>query len=282
MYTSSLFESIKEALNNSNKSGNPLYKEILKFKPGNTYVLRLLPNTKAAENTFYHFFVHGWNSLATGEYVSAVSLQTIGKPDPIGTELYRMKKAGSAEEQKRAEVVKWQEQWYVNVYVVDDPVTPENNGTVKILKFGRKLNKLIMEAISGSDADDFGPRVFDLSENGVNLKLKVEKNDGGFITYDSSRFTTPFNLKLTPEKQKEIYDSVHDLTSISPIKTEEEITQIWNKHFLCIGDLPSTKNTTENNEVASSRVASEKLVAQSTDSIEDDMVKELLKGLEDS
>lgn len=273
-----MFESIKEALKNSAKSGgNPLYKEILKFKAGNTYILRLLPNIKDVPNTFYHFYVHGWNSFATGEYVSSVSLQTVGKPDPIGSEVYRMKKMGSAEEKEKVEAVKWQEQWYVNVYVVDDPVTPENNGTVKILRFGRKLNKLIEEAISGSDSDEFGPRVFDLSENGVNLKLKVEKNDGGFINYDSSRFTSPQNLNLTKEKQDEIYSSIHDLTAINPLKSEEEIVQLWNKHFLCTEGLPSLK---KDKEVDSEPV--EETTSSGEAKIEDDMVKELLKGLEES
>jgi hypothetical protein len=282
MYTASMFESIKEAIKNSAKSGgNPLYKEILKFKPGNTYILRLLPNVKDLANTFYHFYVHGWNSFATGEYVSSVSLQTIGKPDPIGTEVYRMKKMGSPEEKEKIEAVKWQEQWYVNVYVVDDPVTPENNGTVKILRFGRKLNKLIEEAISGSDSDEFGPRVFDLSENGVNLKLKVEKNEGGFVNYDSSRFTSPQNLNLSAEKQEEIYNSIHDLTAINPLKTEEEIVQLWNKHFLCTEGLPSLKKDKE--EQDSSTVQESPATQQTSDSkIEDDMVKELLKGLEDN
>jgi len=223
MYTLSMFESIKDALVNSDKGGstNSAFKDILKFKAGNTYILRLLPNIKDNSKTFHHFYVNGWKSFSTGEYVSSVSLQTIGKRDPISTELFQLKKNGTEQEKKKAEAVKWQEQWYVNVYVVDDPVTPENNGTVKILRFGRKLHKKFVEAISGSDADEYGFRVFDLGENGVNFKLKVEENDGGYITYESSRFTSPFNLNLTTERQAEIYNSIHDLTVINPVKPEE-------------------------------------------------------------
>lgn len=285
MYNNSIFESIKEALNTSETSGgNSMYKEILKFKAGNTYVLRLLPNINNGKDTFYHFYVNGWKSFLTGEYVSAVSLQTVGKQDPIGAELFKLKKTavGTPEDKKKAESVKWQEQWYVNVYVVDDPVTPENNGTVKVLRFGRKLNKKIMEAVSGSDADEFGYRVFDLSENGVNFKLKVEENEGGFITYDSSRFTSPISLNLTPERQKEIYASIHNLAEINPIKSEEDLMKLWNKHFLCIdGGLPTLGNANlppAEKEQTPVPVASESKAS----SIPDDMVKELLKGLEDS
>lgn len=279
MYNNSIFESIKEALNKSDESGgNSLFKEILKFKAGNTYILRLLPNVKSGKDTFYHFYSYGWKSFLSGEYVSVVSLQTVGKQCPVGSEVYKLKKTnfGTAEDKKKAEQVKWQEQWFVNVYVVDDPVTPENNGTVKVMRFGRKLNKKIMEAVSGSDSDEFGARVFDLSENGVNFKLKVEENEGGFITYDSSRFTSPVSLNLTVDQQKAIYESIHDLAAINPPKSEEDVVKLWNKHFHCNEGLPTLGNVKDEvlNEVAPH-------VSKSED-IPDDMVKELLRGLEDS
>jgi hypothetical protein len=272
MFTSSMFQSIKEALTKSESSGgggNTLYKEILKFKAGNTYVLRLLPNIKEPENTFYHFFTHGWNSFATGQYVSALSLQTIGKADPIGKERYRLMKFGSNEEKEKIKAVKWQEQWYVNVYVVDDPVNPENNGTVKIFRYGKKLNKLIESAISGDDSDEFGAKVFDLSSGGVNLKLKVEKQ-GEYIAYDSSRFTSPVDLGLSEDKQQEIYGSLHDLKAVNPLKTEEELLEMWRTHFLC--------------EAGESSVDSKRQTlkeeASTSDEVTDEMVADLLKGLE--
>jgi hypothetical protein len=275
MFTTSMFESIKEALAKSETSsgGNGLYREILKFKAGNTYVLRLLPNIKSLKDSFYHYYVHGWNSFSTGEYVSAVSLQTIGQTDPIGVERYRIKKNGTEEEKAKAEQVKWQEQWFVNVYVVDDPVTPENNGTVKVMRFGKKLNKLVMAAISGDDSDEFGSRVFDLSANGCNLKLKAEKQ-GEYVSYDSSRFTSPTDLGLSEERQKEIYDSIHDLAAINPIKTEDEIIQLWKKHFVC-EPLPVVGSKAP---VASEPSASTEETSDSK--IDDAMVAELLKSFD--
>jgi len=281
MITTSMFESIKEALaKNENSSGNPLYKEILKFKENNTYVLRLLPNFKDASKTFFHFFIHGWNSFQTGQYVSALSLQTIGQPDPIGRERMRLSKTGSQEEKQKVEAVKWQEQWYVNVYVVVDPVNPTNNGTVKIFRYGKKLDQKITAAIKGDDSDEFGMRVFDLSPNGVNFKLKVEKNQGGYISYDSSRFTSPIDLNLTKEKQKEIYDSIHDLTAVNQIKSEEELMKLWKEHFLCVTE--TTSNSTETTKPVSKTVESEPVSKSSNDQeeISDEMVAELLKGLE--
>jgi len=274
-YNPSMFQSIRDAIAKSEtSSGNPLYKEILKFKVGNTYVLRLLPNIKSPENTFYHFYTHGWNSFTTGQYVSTLSLQTIGQPDPISKERYRLLKNGSPEEKAKAETVKWQEQWYVNVYVVDDPVNPENNGTVKIFRYGKMLDKMIKSAIEGDDSDEFGHRVFDLSASGVNFKLKVEKQ-GEWTSYNSSRFTSPVDLGLTEEKMEEIYGNVHDLTSVNQIKSESEITDMWNTHFLG-NTTAESKPALPTKEVASSPA---KVASETKDDISDEMVEELLKGL---
>jgi hypothetical protein len=276
MYNKSMFDSIKDALTKSEKTGgNPLYKEILKFKPGNTYVLRLLPNIAEPSKTFFHFYQHGWNSFATGEYVSALSLQTIGKPDPIGMETYRIKKNGSEEQKRKVQAVKWQEQYYVNVYVVDDPTTPENNGTVKIFRFGKKLHKIIDSAISGDDSDEFGSRVFDLSKEGVNFKLKAEKQ-GEYTAYDSSRFTSPINLNLSEERQKEIYNSLHDLTAVNPIKSEQELIDMWNKHFIC----KEQESVLEKGFVETPKKPEpqQDYGLNSVEELSDDMVNELIKG----
>jgi len=276
-----MFQSIKDALAKSETSaGSPLYKEILKFKEGNTYVLRLLPNIKEPSKTFYHFYTHGWNSFSTGQYVSTLSLQTIGQPDPIGRERYRLAKTGSEEEKKKVETVKWQEQWYVNVYVVEDPVNPQNNGTVKIFRYGKKLDQKITSAISGDDSDEFGAKVFDLSSSGVNFKLKVEKNQGGFIAYDSSRFTSPIDLNLSTEKQKEIYESVHDLTAVNQIKNGEELMKMWNVHFLCTAEPTSQTQHTAPSAEAKPAAVTEKSSSVDENEISDEMVAELLKGLE--
>ena len=276
-----MFASIKEALAKGEKStqGNPLYKEIMRFKAGNTYVFRLLPNVQQPANTFYHFYQHGWESFCTGEYVSALSLQTIGKPDPISIASYRLKKNGTEEEKRKVEAIKWSEQWYVNVLVVEDPVNPENNGTVKIFRFGRKLHKMIDDAINGDDSDEFGAKVFDLSPNGVNMKLKVEKQ-GDFIAYDSSRFTSPIDLNLSDSRKEEIYGMVHDLTAVNTLKKEEELLELWNRHFVCnnLSGL-SNKESEVLTEVAPKTTTPAKN-PNIVEEISDEEVQNILKGFD--
>ena len=131
---------------------------------------------------------------------------------------------------------------------------------------------MIKSAIEGDDSDEFGSRVFDLSPNGVNFKLKVEKQ-GEWTSYNASRFTSPVDLGISEEKMEEIYASVHDLTSVNQIKSESEIVEMWNTHFLGISNEKASLPT-----VASSKPA-EVATPETKEEISDEMVEELLKGL---
>lgn len=235
--TASMFESIKGALDKAQKSGG--YRDLLKLEADKTYLVRLLPNTKNPEDTFYHYFHHGWNSKKTGQYVSAICPSTWGGRSPISEEYFKLyREAGNDEAAKKiASLLKRKESWYVNVYVIDDPTTPENNGKVKILRFGKQLMKIIENAISGEDAADYGPRIFELGPDGCTFRIKPEKksekgNSNFAIEYTSSRFLSPKEIPGLDEKKiEEILNSLHDLTKIDETKPEGELSKMLKVHF---------------------------------------------------
>ena len=236
-----MFQSIKAALNkNTDKSGGSgLYNEIMKTAVGNTYTVRLLPDSKSPADTFLHYYVHGWNSFATGVYVQAISPQTFGERDPISEERFRAKRTGTEDEKSKMEAVRRSEKWLVNVYVIDDPANPENNGKVKILRYGKQLQKIILEAIEGEDAEEYGvERVFDLGPEGVNLKIKVEQQ-GDYPSYVSSRFTAAGKLKLSEDEQQKIYDSVNTLKDVFTVKSFDELKQMVDEHVYVKLDKPA-------------------------------------------
>lgn len=238
-FNMSMFESIKGALadNSSNQSS---YTEIMQTRPGNVYTVRLLPFAKAPENTFYHYYNHGWTSFATGQYVQALSPQTYGERDPIAEERFRASRTGSEEEKEKAQAIRRMEKWLVNVYVIDDPSNPDNNGKVKMLRYGKQLQKIITEAIEGEDAEEFGPRIFDLGSEGVNFKIKVEQQ-GDYPTYVSSRFTTAGKIDLSEAEQEKIYNSVFDLTQVFPHKSYDDLKQMLDEHYFCQVSEPDTE-----------------------------------------
>ena len=228
-FNMSMFESIKGALA-SNDSKQNRFSEILRCKPGNTYTVRLLPDSKSPADTFFHYFNTGWNSFATGQYVQTLSPQTFGERCPISEERFKASRTGSEAEKEKAQAIRRQEKWLVNVFVVDDPTNPDNNGKVKLLRYGKQLQKIIHEAIEGEDSEEFGAKVFDLGDDGVNFKVKVEQQ-GDYPTYVSSRFTGVGKLGLDEEKQKSIYDSVHNLKDVFTLKSTDELKQMLDEHF---------------------------------------------------
>ena len=100
-----MFQSIKAALTKEDKPNNT-YGEILRLEPGKTYTVRLVPFLKDPEKTFFHYYSHGWTSYATGQYVQAVSPQTVGERDPISEERFRIKKTGTEEEKAEYQALK--------------------------------------------------------------------------------------------------------------------------------------------------------------------------------
>jgi hypothetical protein len=233
-FNTSMFQSIKDALkkNEEENSANNTYSEILKTSPGNTYTVRLLPNSKDIKNTFFEYQIQGWVSFATGQYVQAISPATFGERDPIAEERYKILRTGSEDDKAKVAAVRRSNKVLVNVYVIDDPTNPDNNGKVKILRYGKQLQKIIMEAIDGEDAEEYGEKIFDLSADGVSFKIKCE-NQGDYPTYVSSRFTTAGKTNLTESQQEQIYNSTFDLTKVFSVKGYDELKQMFDEHYYC-------------------------------------------------
>jgi hypothetical protein len=70
--------------------------------------------------------------------------------------------------------------------VVSDPRNPENEGQIRIYKFGKKIFDKITEAMNPEFADETPVNPFDMWE-GANFKLKI-RNVEGYRNYDKSEF----------------------------------------------------------------------------------------------
>ena len=275
-FNSTMFQSIKDALVSDSKQNNNNYSEIMQCRPGNTYTVRLLPYTPNPVKTFFHYYNHGWVSYATGQYVQNLSPQTFGERDPIAEERYKVLRTGSEEEKERMQAVKRLEKWLVNVYVIDDPTKPDNNGKVKMLRYGKQLHKIITEGIEGDDAEEFGPRIFDLGSEGVSLKIKVE-DQGGYPTYVSSRFTTAGKIEVSEDEQKKLYDNVFNLEEVFTLKSYDELKQMLNEHYYCKVEEEEVVavNTQPVTNTVSEPVVSTAVKEDTTESDIDDLLKDL-------
>lgn len=239
-YNSNMFESIKNALDKAKtkSSGGSAYRNLLQLEAPATYVVRLLPNIKNPEESILHYFHHGWNSINTGQYVSAVSPSTWGERCPVSELYFKILRDGSDQDKERAKAnLRRKENWLVNVLVVNDPKKPENNGTIKVLRYGRQLDKIIQSAINGDDAEEFGARIFDLSPEGCNLRIKVElvsDKPGApkYPTYTASKFLNASPIEgIDDDKIQELYNSIYDLNTFVERKSATELKTFIDEHF---------------------------------------------------
>ena len=249
----SMFESIKESLNAKESSNNNAFRNFLKMEAGKSYLVRFIPNVGDPKSTFFHYAHHGFTSLSTGQYVDATCPRSFGERCPICEVRFKLYKTKKEDDRNLAYMIRSHDKHMVNVYVVNDPTNAENEGTVKILRFGKRIHDKILDATEGDDASEFGPRVYDLTENGCNFKIKVETAQDGtrkFTNYNNSRFTAPCAIpNMDTDKIKEVYDSIFDLTKILEMKSEDELNDILKNHVFCEGgakpvegDTPPPKN----------------------------------------
>lgn len=248
-----MFEAIKQSLSaNKTKTGsNGTYKEILKFTAGNTYQIRLVPNPNNPAEPIFHHYTHGWNSNATGKYVSAMCPTTFGDTCPIDSYYLKTYRNGTESEKEAAKVLSRKEGWFVNAYVISDPTNPENEGKVKILRYGRELAKIIESALEGDDAKEIGvERAFDVI-NGCTLRIKCEnRTEKGraaskMVTYSASKFLSPSPLDLEEEDLEKIYESVHDLRTVNKQTTAAEMQRLLDEHFFNLTTGSSSEEDSE-------------------------------------
>jgi len=294
--TKSMFEAIKQSLTKKEGAGgNGLYKEILKFEPGKTYLVRLVPNQHAPKESIFHYYNHGWNSNATGKYVTALCPTTFGDTCPIDAYYLKTYRKGTEEEKEASKVLSRKENWMVNVYVISDPSNPENEGKVKILRYGRELDKVITSATEGDDVEDIGvERAFDVVE-GCTLRIKCEhKTDKKrsamkMVTYASSKFLNPEALDIDEDQLQAIYDSVHDLKAVNKQTTAADMQRMLDEHFFCLatGSVEEVESDVEDNTPAPAPVKNFAVKAAApvteelneTDETTDEALKKLLADL---
>jgi hypothetical protein len=282
-YTSNLFESIKEALNKKTTSENANYKDFLKLEVGNSYVVRLVPNLNAPERTMYHYYHHIWKSVITTQLVSVLCPNTYGETCPIDEYRSKIYNTKNEAEIERIKPIRRNENWLCNVFVVKDPTNPENQGQMKVLRFGKQLYNVISAAISGDDSDEFGSKIFDLSENGCSLRIKVEGNDGGYPQYTASRFMAPSALEGVDDIEQ-LYASAKDLDTVFEHKTREEIQATLNTHFLGQEEsfAPTNKTIVEDVEedfIPVTKKADNVIERNSDELSNDDKIQDILKDL---
>ena len=177
-------------------------------KTGNGYaVIRFLPASNGEDMPWVRVWSHAFQG-AGGWYIEN-SLTTLGQKDPVSEENTRLWNTGVDADKEIARKRKRKLSYYANILVMSDPKHPENEGQVKLFKFGKKIFDKITEAMQPAFDDEKPINPFDFWK-GANFKLKIRKVDG-FWNYDKSEFEGVSQIKESDEDIKAIWSKQYPL-----------------------------------------------------------------------
>jgi hypothetical protein len=131
--------------------------------------------------------------------------------------------------------------YITNVYIVSDPKHPENEGQIKLFKFGKKIFDKISEAMNPQFADEEAINPFDMWK-GANFKLKIRKVEG-YQNYDKSEFESSSALLNDDDELEKIWKSefsLAEMTGEKEFKTYDVLKQRLDKVLGLNGEAPKT------------------------------------------
>ena len=266
-----LTKALEENLNPEDSKKQNKYQDERLWKPeldktGNGYaVLRFLPATSGEDMPWVRLWSHAFQGPG-GWYIEN-SLTTLGHKDPVSEENTRLWNTGVESDKGIARNRKRKLSYYSNVLIVSDPAHPENEGQVKLFKFGKKIFDKITEAMQPEFDDETPINPFDFWK-GANFKLKIRKVDG-FWNYDKSEFEGVSAIADNDDNIKAIWEKQYPLKPFldaSNFKSYEELKEKLNRVITGTKttdtvenvDLPSTSTAkVQSNDSASTATASE-------------------------
>ena len=135
-------------------------------------------------------FDHGFQGPG-GWYIEN-SLTTLNQKDPVSEYNSVLWNSGIEANKEIARKQKRRLHYITNVYIVSDPKNPQNEGTIRLYKFGKKIFDKITEAMDPEFEDEKPINPFDFWE-GANFKIKIRQVEG-YRNYDKSEFDSPSAL----------------------------------------------------------------------------------------
>lgn len=144
--------------------------------------------------------------------------------------------------------------YIANVLIVSDPAKPENDGKVKLFKFGKKIFDKVYEKMHPEFPDEVAFSPFDLWD-GANFKLKIRRVDD-YRNYDKSEFATQSPISDSDEKLESIWKQEHSLKEFLDKKNFKPYDQLETRRAKVIGTVPQT---------LSAEVSQEKMVSDYED-----------------
>ena len=230
----------------SDKSNNFWRPEVDKAGNGMA-TIRFLP-TSAADGDdslpWVKIFEHGFQG--PGGWLIDKCLTTKSQQCPVCEHNNKLWNSGIEANKDVVRKQKRKLSYIANVYIVSDPKHPENEGQVKLFKFGAKIFEKITGVMNPTFEDEQAFNPFDLW-SGANFKLKITKV-AGYQNYDKSEFASPSPLLDDDAKLEAIWKSefsLKELIADKEFKTYDALKSRLEKVLGLNGEEPVTKTTVE-------------------------------------
>ena len=195
-------------------------------KSGNGMALvRFLPAPEGEDLPWARSWNHGFQGPG-GWYIEN-SLTTLGQKDPVSEYNSQLWNSGIEANKEIARKQKRRLTYVSNVLVIKDPTNPQNEGQVRLYKYGKKIWDKLNDQMNPEFEDETPCNPFDLWE-GANFKLKIRKIDG-FSNYDKSEFESTTPLDEDDSKMEEIWKNEHSLEEFTDPKNFKSYPELKEK-----------------------------------------------------
>jgi hypothetical protein len=217
----------KQDSSSSNKREDDRFWKAQVDKAGNgSAVIRFLPALDGNDLPWVKIYDHGFQG-PTGKWYIEKCLTTIGQADPVVEHCNELWATGLEADKKEAQKRKRRLSYICNVLVVSDPKNPENDGQVKLFKFGKKLFDKIKDKLQPTFEDEAAVDVFNPFD-GCNFRLRIRKVDG-YSNTDKSEFDGKTAISEDDEEILTILNKRHSLAEFNDPKNFKSYDELKRK-----------------------------------------------------
>ena len=203
-------------------------------KAGNGYaVIRFLPGDAEAATPWVRYWDHAFKG-PTGQWYIEKSLTSIGQQDPLSELNSKMWNSGVEADKAIVRQRKRNLRYIANVLIVSDPSAPENEGQVKLYRFGKKIFDKIMDSMQPQFPDEAPVNPFDMWE-GADFTVKIRKVEG-YPNYDASSFKAPAAVSADESYLEDLYNKQYDLGEWVDPKNYKTYDELKSRLAMVLGE----------------------------------------------
>ena len=226
-------------------------------------IIRLLPAPEGEDLPWVKMYSHAFQG--PGGWFIENSLTTVGQKDPVSEHNRELWNSGSEKDKETVRKQKRKLNYYSNIYVVKDPLHPENEGKVFLFKFGKKIFDKILNAMQPEFEDEEPMNPYDFW-TGANFRLKIRKVEG-YWNYDKSEFDKPSPLLEDDDALEALWKKEYSLSAIVAADQFKSYDDLQKRLNYVLGQKSAARAVAEQEEVYESYVQ--------TPTKEDKVVEEL-------